>query len=75
MANMSYCRFENTLRDLRDCAHALNEAAEASATGNPYEGLSSDEDHAAHELVQLCATIAAEFDVDAIDTLAAAVRA
>lgn len=23
MANMSYCRFENTSRDLADCVHAL----------------------------------------------------
>ncbi len=25
MANMSYCRFENTLRDLRDCYHHLGD--------------------------------------------------
>jgi len=25
MANMSYCRFENTLNDLRDCLNALQE--------------------------------------------------
>ena len=24
MANMSYCRFENTARDLRDCVEAIN---------------------------------------------------
>ena len=24
MANMSYCRFENTYRDLQDCLNALN---------------------------------------------------
>ena len=24
MANMSYCRFENTLRDLQDCVNAIN---------------------------------------------------
>ena len=24
MANMSYCRFENTARDLADCVSALN---------------------------------------------------
>ena len=23
MANMSYCRFENTARDLRDCVQAI----------------------------------------------------
>ena len=25
MANMSYCRFENTFKDLRDCYKALGE--------------------------------------------------
>ena len=24
MANMSYCRFENTARDLQDCLNAIN---------------------------------------------------
>lgn len=27
MANMSYCRFENTYSDLMDCANALEEIA------------------------------------------------
>ena len=26
MANMSYCRFENTVRDMKDCLDALEEA-------------------------------------------------
>lgn len=26
MSNMSYCRFENTLRDLQDCVDAMEEA-------------------------------------------------
>jgi hypothetical protein len=25
MANMSYCRFENTANDLQDCVYALND--------------------------------------------------
>ena len=25
MANMSYCRFENTANDLRDCVYAIEE--------------------------------------------------
>ncbi len=29
MANMSYCRFENTLHDMRDCLYDLHEAAES----------------------------------------------
>lgn len=28
MANMSYCRFENTIGDVRDCANALGQAVE-----------------------------------------------
>lgn len=27
MSNMSYCRFENTLRDLEDCIVAMNNAS------------------------------------------------
>ena len=26
MANMSYCRFENTIKDLQDCVYAMEEA-------------------------------------------------
>lgn len=29
MSNMSYCRFENTLRDLRDCAENLHDEVSA----------------------------------------------
>lgn len=32
MANMSYCRFENTLRDLQDCVGALQEALDEGMT-------------------------------------------
>ena len=27
MGNMSYCRFENTANDLKDCVYALNDIA------------------------------------------------
>lgn len=30
MGNMSYCRFENTLRDLQDCHRAMNDGLELS---------------------------------------------
>jgi len=30
MGNMSYCRFENTLRDLRDCYKHINDDLEES---------------------------------------------
>lgn len=32
MANMSYCRFENTYRDLNDCVNALGEALDDGLT-------------------------------------------
>lgn len=44
MANMSYCRFQNTLSDLSDCEEALEND----------EGLSNDEYHAALRLIELC---------------------
>lgn len=40
MANMSYCRWENTARDLQDCFNALSEVdniAEWYADLNEYE--------------------------------------
>jgi len=51
MANMSYCRFQNTLSDLRDCYENLN--------GN---NLSKSESQARLELVDLCRNIADEFE-------------
>lgn len=35
MANMSYCQFENTVRDMQQCLNTLHEAAD--------EGLSFDQ--------------------------------
>ena len=29
MGNMSYCRFENTLADMRDCLYALDDGLDA----------------------------------------------
>lgn len=50
MANMSYCRFENTASDLYDCKEAL-EVEEDS----PYEAA------ARKELIQLCVEIARDY--------------
>lgn len=53
MANMSYCRFQNTLRDLRDCAeHILD------------PDLSREETRARIALVDVCADILEELGVD-----------
>ncbi len=50
MSNMSYCRFRNTLADLRDCYESW---------GEPLE---TDEEVAArHRLVKLCQKIAEDY--------------
>ena len=49
MANMSYCRFQNTLQDLRDCYYNV----ESSLTGAEF--------HAREGLIELCKSIAEEF--------------
>lgn len=53
MANMSYCRFQNTSNDLRDCAGALEEVL----AGN--ETLSRDELQAAIRLIETAQDIIA----------------
>jgi hypothetical protein len=45
--NMSYCRFQNTLEDLRDCAEHIGD-----------RGLSDYELEAMKDLVELCRKIA-----------------
>jgi len=56
MANMSYCRFQNTVGDLQDCA-------EADGLYEP-ETLSDEEQKARRRLIRLCKDIAAEFEDD-----------
>lgn len=53
MSNMSYCRFQNTLPDLQDCAYALD--CEGAA------GLSESEKRAANALIALCKRIADDY--------------
>lgn len=56
MGNMSYCRFQNTLRDLQDCArHAFD------------EGLSESEHKARKALIKVCAEITDELGVDDLE--------
>ena len=53
MANMSYCRFQNTLQDLRDCYYNMSDS------------LTGEEFHAREALIELCKSIGEEFhDVD-----------
>ena len=51
MANMSYCRFQNTLSDLRDCYYAMEDE----------EKLSESESEAKASLIQPCQKIVDEF--------------
>lgn len=51
MGNMSYCRFENTLGDLRDCYEHMDDE----------EYLSVDERKAFKRLVQLCSDISIDY--------------
>ena len=53
MGNMSYCRFQNTLNDLKDCKDALDE--------QEFSELNSDEQYAAVRLIKLCARISAMY--------------
>ncbi|MBT2748358.1 MULTISPECIES: hypothetical protein [unclassified Lysobacter] len=52
MANMSYCRFHNTLHALRDCDHVLGDMVD----GDP-ERLSAEELEATKELATTCLNI------------------
>ncbi len=63
MANMSYCRFHNTLTDLRDCEGALEDFLE-----NDENVISSDEERRkAKSLIQLCHEIADKWEPEDID--------
>ncbi len=50
MANMSYCRFHNTLLDLQDCQEAMD------------DDLSEAEHDAKEKLIRLCKMIAADYE-------------
>lgn len=59
MANMSYCRFNNTLSDLEDCREALENQNISSLT----------EKRKAKRLLKVCREIADNFDEDYIDSI------
>tara|TARA_X000001036_G_C20582212_1_gene767226 strand:- start:7 stop:198 length:192 start_codon:yes stop_codon:yes gene_type:complete len=50
MGNMSYCRFENTAKDLRDCLDAIENGAHT-------EDLSSYETSGLRDLIDYCEAI------------------
>lgn len=51
IGNMAYCRMRNTLGDLRECYTSINEE----------EDLSTEEEAAKAEIIELCATIVERF--------------
>ena len=51
MPNMSYCRFQNTLQDLRDCANHISDT-----------DLSQDEASARERLISICREVVEEYD-------------
>ena len=51
MPNMSYCRFQNTLEDLKDCQNHMDD-----------ESLLPSEEKARDELVMVCSRIASDYD-------------
>jgi hypothetical protein len=57
MSNMSYCRFQNTLSDLRDCQSFLSEFLDIDSAEKE---LSSEEFKAMKKLITLCKQIAKE---------------
>lgn len=63
MANMSYCRFHNTLSDLYDCQNALEDFLE-----NDKNVISSEEErHKAKRLIEVCHEIADNWEPGDID--------
>ncbi len=52
MANMGYCMFNNTLKDLQDCYEVMDDP----------DILSEEERKAQKKLIHLCGDIAADFD-------------
>lgn len=64
MANMSYCRFENTNSDLRDCFNALGEGMDVGLSFDEFtEKLSEDEEFALQQLIGNCAAFLARVNI------------
>jgi len=55
MSNMSYCRFQNTVLDLRDCQENMDDG-----------DLSPEEKRARKRLIKICCQIASDYS-DEID--------
>jgi hypothetical protein len=63
MANMSYCRFHNTLSDLYDCVNALEDFLD-----NDENVISSNEERRkAKNLIEVCHDVAERWEPGDID--------
>ena len=73
MANMSYCRFQNTSNDLADCVNVIEDAIDEGMSIDAFlEGMSSEEQRAFRRLVDLAdklqgAVEALENNMDEVD--------
>ena len=56
MANMSYCRFENTSKDLQDCIDAVETMLNNSGLNEYDEPLSTSEQLYFEKMIALCDT-------------------
>jgi hypothetical protein len=54
MSNMSYCRFENTSRDLQDCIDAVETMLDHKGKNEYGEALYGPEKVAFEEMIELC---------------------
>jgi hypothetical protein len=66
MTNMSYCRFENTLADLRDCYEQLELLLDGDAETTQMS--SHLERRARIALIELCFDVVARFQDEGIET-------
>lgn len=71
MSNMSYCRWQNTFNDLRDCAGDLEERM----SGDDHSPLSRGERQAAENTLATAAQMFAQLGVDVdLDAALAALK-
>jgi UDP-N-acetylglucosamine:LPS N-acetylglucosamine transferase len=61
MANMSYCRFENTAKDIADCIEALNEN-NWDIEQMMENASSAYEKRGMKQFIKLCKEVAENFD-------------
>jgi hypothetical protein len=59
MPNMSYCRFENTVHDMRDCIYAIEDGDTSELSRSEIRAL-EEFLHLAHEISNL------EYDIEQI---------